>query len=458
MKTQLIAIVVAVTMVFAMAPLAGETAFAEDENTDVTEVETAEPEAAPEEALEVKDAPEKTVEEYSVWLDGEQLTSDNHSGKGWTYSEYKGNGTLTLTGANLITDDENAMVYAEGINLLVSLNGKNKISNTSKDGYGIRVESDNAQRGHVTILGSGSIELNTNQSAVRARGIYIKNATVKAQNENGYALYATGDGTTEDCKVIIDNSKVDAITGMNYAIHATNDISIADSIVTAEGRGGTGMFTTSNVYVLSSKLTVKAVGTGINVAGSNGKILVSNEGDIEKYVPRLDVTSGQYATALMFGGTLEYDGYELLEPKGGYLQEYYGSWMIFDSNDVAATHVIIGKEETPEPDPKPDPKPAKVNNTMKVTGNTVTVKYKKLKKKSQTVKTAKAYKFTDKGQGTKTYVKVKGKKFKVSKSGRITVKKGLKKGKYKVTVRIKAAGDKTHKQATKTVTVTIKVK
>ncbi|MBE6742531.1 MAG: hypothetical protein E7570_09585 [Ruminococcaceae bacterium] len=58
-----------------------------------------------------------------------------------------------------------------------------------------------------------------------------------------------------------------------------------------------------------------------------------------------------------------------------------------------------------------------------------------------------------------TYKKKSGnKKIKVSSSGKITVGKGLKKGKYEIKVQAKAAGTNTYKSKTKTVTVTITVK
>ena len=46
----------------------------------------------------------------------------------------------------------------------------------------------------------------------------------------------------------------------------------------------------------------------------------------------------------------------------------------------------------------------------------------------------------------------------VAKSGKITVKKNLKKGTYKVKITVTAAGSSTYKAAVKTVTVSIKVK
>ena len=101
---------------------------------------------------------------------------------------------------------------------------------------------------------------------------------------------------------------------------------------------------------------------------------------------------------------------------------------------------------------------AKKANTMLAKGKTAKVKLKSLKKKNQTVAQKNAFTVT-KAQGKVTYAKASGnKKITVDKNGKITVKKGLKKGTYKVKVKVKAAGNKEYKAAVKTVTVTIKVK
>ena len=109
-------------------------------------------------------------------------------------------------------------------------------------------------------------------------------------------------------------------------------------------------------------------------------------------------------------------------------------------------------------------KTTKAKNTLTAKGKTVPVKYSKLKKKAQTINRTKAIKVS-KAKGTVTYTKYKvikkkfAKKFVVNKkTGKITVKKGLKKGTYKVWIKVKAAGNKTYKPLTKKVKVTIKVK
>ena len=105
---------------------------------------------------------------------------------------------------------------------------------------------------------------------------------------------------------------------------------------------------------------------------------------------------------------------------------------------------------------------------------------KKLKKKAQTIKRTKAVSLSN-AKGTVTYAKstvsykkaksVKlskkqlkkykksiSKKFVISKTtGKITAKKGLKKGTYKLKVKVKCAGDESYAPYTKKVTVTIKI-
>ncbi len=97
-------------------------------------------------------------------------------------------------------------------------------------------------------------------------------------------------------------------------------------------------------------------------------------------------------------------------------------------------------------------------NSMKATSKKVTLKYSKVKKKAQKVKASKAFSVS-KATGKVTYKKVSGnKKISVARSGKITVKKGLKKGTYKIKVRIRAAGSSTCQPAAKTVTLKIRIK
>lgn len=104
----------------------------------------------------------------------------------------------------------------------------------------------------------------------------------------------------------------------------------------------------------------------------------------------------------------------------------------------------------------------KYANTLKASAKskTNTVKYSTLKKKAQTITAKKAYKITG-AKGTLAYKRVKtdSKKITVNtKTGKITIKKGLKKGTYSVTVKITAKGNNNYYSASKNVTLKIKVK
>ncbi|MBR1532478.1 MAG: hypothetical protein IJ643_10520, partial [Eubacterium sp.] len=97
-------------------------------------------------------------------------------------------------------------------------------------------------------------------------------------------------------------------------------------------------------------------------------------------------------------------------------------------------------------------------NTLVAKGKTATVKFANLKKKNQTVTQKNAFAIS-KAQGKVTYKKASGNgKITVNSAGKFTVKKGLKKGTYKIKVKVTASGNTTYKAVTKTVTVTIKVK
>ena len=100
----------------------------------------------------------------------------------------------------------------------------------------------------------------------------------------------------------------------------------------------------------------------------------------------------------------------------------------------------------------------KAANPMTVKGKTAAVKYSAVKKKAQTVAAKNAF-TVSKAQGKVTYKKTGGNKnITVSSAGKLTVKKGLKKGSYPVKVKVTAAGSGNYKSASKTVTTTVKVK
>ena len=100
----------------------------------------------------------------------------------------------------------------------------------------------------------------------------------------------------------------------------------------------------------------------------------------------------------------------------------------------------------------------KAANPLAVTGKTANVKFTALSKKNQTIAVKKAI-TVSKNQGKVTYAKKSGNAgITVAKNGKITVKKGLKKGTYTVKVNVTAAGNAKYNKATKVATVKVVVK
>lgn len=101
-------------------------------------------------------------------------------------------------------------------------------------------------------------------------------------------------------------------------------------------------------------------------------------------------------------------------------------------------------------------KVTKATPVIKVKTTSATVKYANLKKKAQTA----ALGASVNSKGTLSYQKVSGSSVVTvnAKTGVLSVRKGAKKGTYKVTVRVKAAAKGNYNAGTRNVTVTIRVK
>jgi hypothetical protein len=111
--------------------------------------------------------------------------------------------------------------------------------------------------------------------------------------------------------------------------------------------------------------------------------------------------------------------------------------------------------------------PLVTTNTLSVKPKTAKVKYKKLRKKKQTVSRSKVMTVSN-PQGKVTYKLIgvkrgKSKKYKKyfkinATTGNVSIKKKLRKGTYKITCTVTASGNSEYKSGTKTVTFKIKVK
>lgn len=120
----------------------------------------------------------------------------------------------------------------------------------------------------------------------------------------------------------------------------------------------------------------------------------------------------------------------------------------------------LGSGVDPAPAPTPS-KPEKKSNPVSVKGKTVSIKGDTIKKKNVTF--AKKKILTVKSaKGTVRYKLVSAnkskKKFSINKkTGKLTVKKGLKAGTYKLKIRVTAYGNSDYKQGSDNATVKVKV-
>ena len=97
-------------------------------------------------------------------------------------------------------------------------------------------------------------------------------------------------------------------------------------------------------------------------------------------------------------------------------------------------------------------------NTMKVKVKSASIKSSKIRKKAQSFAAKKIFMVSN-AKGKVAYKKLSGnEKISVSSKGKITVKKGLKKGTYRIRVKVSAAGSIEYKASNKTITVIIKIK
>ena len=183
-----------------------------------------------------------------------------------------------------------------------------------------------------------------------------------------------------------------------------------------------------------------------------------------KHTPYISVPA-KAATCTKAGNTVEktcsFCGEVLYEKKIiPALGHKWGKW----TTTKAATTTAEGKETRTcsvcgAKNTRAIPKLEKKNNPLTVKSKSPSVKASILEWKKQSIKASDAFTIRN-AQGTVTYKKKSDSSDKLSinsGTGRITVKKGTKKGTYKLVVAVTAAGNDQYKAGTKTVTVKVKV-
>ncbi len=286
--------------------------------------------------------------------------------------------------------------------------------------------------------------------------------TIKDSN---HADFAVSKVTAEENGVSVEYKKAKAGTDEYIsAIITDKPVTEADAAIKYYGR-------IAQAAAANSSVTINTAGK----LGENDHLYIFNEqynGDKKTdYASKLtevapvSINGAKVAlskTSFTYNGKVQKPTIKTI--KGMKLKEgtdYTAKWSNASSKKAGTYTVTVTGKGIYTGTAKATYKIKKAANTLKIKAKTATVKYSKVKKKAQTLKVSKVIKFTNKGQGAKSYAKVSGnKKITIAKkTGKVTVKKGLKKGTYKVKVKVKAKGSANYKaSAWKTVTFTVKVR
>lgn len=407
-------------------------------------------------------------------LDKIEDTSITISGK---YMLTVKNGINATSGAVTIRDAEvtveNGGIYATG-NILIENACVDSYSQESVDHHGPRAIS--SDKGTVTINNStvyANVADNGSYLISAETGFKAEGSTINlgkgADCSCGIAANSDGGANIEmkDCTVnanIVDGDGLSSYRGsvilenvIGELYTGSEGISGGDKIELNNCRifieGGKdepgaglppgGMFAYSTIDVNGGWLkTSSALGDGMY---ANGDITISAD---TEYV---EASGKEYGIRVGVIGKINIGaGLKIITPEGGSVPE--GATMVVDKDGYTAKRVVIQGKAAPEPT-------AKKANPLKIKAKTYKVKYKTLKKKAVTLKPAQVIKFVNKGEGTKQYKITSGnKKITINKkTGKVTIKKGLKKGKYPVKIKVTAKGNDAYDSKTLTVKSTIKV-
>ena len=220
-------------------------------------------------------------DKYDLWVGGEQVTSRNLSGEGWSYDP--STGTLTLNSFNY-----------SGIGHLDDNNNCSPIYSDVADGLTLDLK------------GTSTVEEKGDDSTWLALGVYSKgaltvtgNGTINATSSGGchnIGIYSTGD-------IVIDGGTVNAVAGdvteydyNSYGIYSNDSITINGG--TVKGTGGAapgysgGFFAYYDITVNGGSVT----GTG-GSAGYDSWGLFSYYGNIS-----INEVSGEKPTSVVAAG------------------------------------------------------------------------------------------------------------------------------------------------------------
>ena len=262
-RLRLMPMLITVMMAFAMVPVMGAVAYAE--------------------------------ESYNLWVGSEEVTSEKTSGSGWSYAE--ASNTLTLTDA-VITKGYTGVYAISGIyyngteDLNIVLEGDNSIQASQGETqllYGIY-----SSRGGITISGDGKLSADAENVGIYGYStLTIEGGVISASGDTGFqagsisisggevkAIGGKGDGISGK-SIEISKGSVEA-TGSTAGLNTSGeDIVISGGKVIASATGSSGNGIQSSRHIDIKGGTVEATGANLailaagNVEISGGSVIAS---------------------------------------------------------------------------------------------------------------------------------------------------------------------------------------
>ena len=364
-----------------------------------------------------KEAEELLANENATMLDAYDLIDElTEMVDAYNFSitaEDSNNGTVTVADSAYCGE---TVTFTTAADYSGSLNG---VTVTDADGKEITVK---------TLVSGTAYSFTMPQSAVTITASFgtvdIDNAKVKL-SATGY----TYDGTAKTPDVTV-TYKGETIDASNYTVSYADNTNAGTATVTVTAADDSTLFygsTTAEFTISKAKIYSENVSLSYTSKTYTGKTLTPS---VTVTVDGVTLTEGEDYTVSYSASTRK--------NAGTYKIYVYGSGN-YTSGKITKSYKIT-----------------KASQSLKVTTSTKSVKYSSVKKKAQTVT---AITKVSGAKGTVTYKKTSGSsKLTVSKTGKITVKKGTKKGTYKIKVKVSSASTTNYSSASKTVTITVKVK
>lgn len=252
----------------------------------------------------------------------------------------------------------------------------------------------------------------------------LGNAVITGLKEATY----TGNAIVQD-KLVVTLGKTALVAGADYDVAYADNVNAGTATVTVTGKGNYTGTASAKFTIKPASIAGAALGLSAAKFTYTGK---AQKPEVKTIGGKALVEGTDYTVAYSKASSKAAGKYTVTATGKG---NYAGT-------SAAAGYTI-----------------AKAKNTLKATAKAKSVKLAKVKKKAQVVKGAIA---VSKAQGKVTYAKVaKGssKYLTINKTtGKITVKKGAKKGVQKIKVKVTAKGNANYLKGSKTVTVKVTVK